>query len=490
MGTCLPTPQRPRDERSPANAASFDRPRDRVGRSAAAPGAAIPGRRCGSATSGWPRYHEFTRRKGVNWPLYTVARPAPRPFFLIYFRLSRAGRSYARQKGALIVAANHRSFLDPFVISAILPFRRPMTLRRQGRAVREALAGLDPEPARRLSGLPRRGRRGHRRRRRWRCSRRGGVVCIFPEGTRIRSGSLAPPHRGVGRLALETGAAVLPVAVLGTEHVRNGWWIRPRKVKVRAGKALTFPRTENPSPQLAATVTARIWPNVELQWEWLGGLPPMRKAAVIGAGSYGTAVAVLLARAGLDVQLGPAPPNHAAELAADRENRQYLPDIQLGEGIHGSQARADIEVAGLDLVCLAVPSAALPAAVAEIGDRIGERTAVLLLSKGLVPPIGTLPSVYVGDRVRARALATLGGPAHAKEAALGTAALVLASADDDLRAQLGDALRPLRPGLRAHRDVDRRRDGRRRQERRRARRRGGREPRAQRGRHRGGRDLA
>jgi len=63
---------------------------------------------------------------------------------------------------------------------------------------------------------------------------------------------------------------------------------------------------------------------------------------------------------------------------------------------------------------------------------------VLLLSKGLVPPLGTLPAEYVSERVRARAVAALGGPAHAKEAASGTAALALASADEDLCAQLGD----------------------------------------------------
>ncbi len=85
-----------------------------------------------------------------------------------------------------------------------------------------------------------------------------------------------------------------------------------------------------------------------------------------------------------------------------------------------------------------MPSAALPAAVGQLGDQIGSRTAVLLLSKGLVPPLGTLPSEYVTQRVRARALASLGGPAHAKEAASGTAALALASADEDLRAQLGE----------------------------------------------------
>ena len=63
---------------------------------------------------------------------------------------------------------------------------------------------------------------------------RGGTVVIFPEGTRIRRGSLGRPKRGVGRLALETGAAVLPVAVIGSEQVRRGWRIRPRKVRLRA----------------------------------------------------------------------------------------------------------------------------------------------------------------------------------------------------------------------------------------------------------------
>ena len=83
---------------------------------------------------------------------------------------------------------------------------------------------------------------------------------------------------------------------------------------------MTFPRTERPSPALAATVTERIWPNIELQWEWLGGLPPLRKAAVIGAGSWGTAVAVLLARGGLEVELGTRTEEKAEKIARDREN--------------------------------------------------------------------------------------------------------------------------------------------------------------------------
>jgi glycerol-3-phosphate dehydrogenase (NAD(P)+) len=71
-------------------------------------------------------YHRFTREKGVNWPMYLLARALLQPAILIYFRLSRIAREHARVKGPLIVASNHRSFLDPFVIAICLPWRRPL----------------------------------------------------------------------------------------------------------------------------------------------------------------------------------------------------------------------------------------------------------------------------------------------------------------------------------------------------------------------------
>src|SRR5436190_22629576 len=306
------------------------------------------------------RYHDYARKHGVNWLLYLVVRAILQPAFLLWLRLSRTNRRNARGiQGGLIVASNHRSFLDPFVIGVTLPWRRPMQYvakvelferRWQGWLLSRLGAfpirrGQSDEEAMKTAAL---------------VLDRGGTVCIFPEGTRIRSGSLGTPRRGVGRLALETGAAVVPVAAHGTEYVRRGFRIRPRKVKLRVGRPMRFPRTEHPSPGLAATVTARIWPNIELQWEWLGGLPPLRKAAVIGAGSWGTAMAILLARGGLEVQLGTRSEEKAAEIVAKRENHDYLPGVQVPENIAIRRA-GDIELAGVDLVCLAVPSAALPA---------------------------------------------------------------------------------------------------------------------------------
>ncbi len=146
---------------------------------------------------------------------------------------------------------------------------------------------------------------------------------------------------------------------------------------------------------------------------------------------------MLLARGGLEVQLGTRSTEKAAELARKRLNDAYLPGVELPEPITVKRT-AEIELGACDLVCLAVPSAALPAVVGSLAERIGSRAAVLMLSKGLVQPLGMQPFAYVCERVRARAIASLGGPALAREAVAGVAALVLATADADLRSQLGE----------------------------------------------------
>ena len=381
------------------------------------------------------RYHERTRRRGVNPFVYWPVRWMVKPAILLYFRLRRLGTEHVPE-GGVILASNHRSFLDPFAIGCCIG--RPIYFVAKRELFKNPILGwllncLGAFPIRRgasdeesvATSLA--------------LLERGQAVVIFPEGTRIRTGSLARPKRGVGRLALQSGKPVVPIAVTNSERVRSGWRIKPVKVHIRCGPALTFPRVEDPSPFLAGEVTERIWPCVELQWEWLGGLPPLRTAAVVGGGSMGTAAAVVLARAGLEVQLGCRTGAQADALRAARENTRYLPGVELDRAID-VRTVPEIEFAGVDLVLLAVPCASLPAAVGEIGARMGDRSALLVASKGLVPPLGTTPAAFVSERVRARAVATLAGPAHAREAIEQGASVVIASRDADLRRQLHDLL--------------------------------------------------
>jgi 1-acyl-sn-glycerol-3-phosphate acyltransferase len=213
-------------------------------------------------------FRERSLQKGVNPVVYWTLRAILVPAFLIYFRMQRIGREHLPKSGPLLLASNHRSFLDPFVIGMLV--RRPVYYfakrelfeKRWQAWVLNALGAFPVD-------------RGAGDREAMDTARailaRGDCVVVFPEGTRVRRGPLGQPKRGIGRLALESGAPVAPVAVIGTEDVRRGWRIRPRKVRIRVGAPLRFPSVECSSPALAAGVTERIWACVSLQWDWLGG---------------------------------------------------------------------------------------------------------------------------------------------------------------------------------------------------------------------------
>ena len=213
-------------------------------------------------------FRERSLNKGVNPVVYWVLRGLLVPFFLVYFRMQRIGREHLPRRGPLLLAANHRSFLDPFVIGTLV--KRPVYYMAKRELFEKRwqawiLNALGAFPVDRGAGD------GDAMATARAILERGDCVVVFPEGTRVRRGPLGEPRRGVGRLALETGAPVAPIAVMGTDGVRRGWRIRPRKVRLRVGRPLHYPTVERCSPNLAGAVTERIWACVSLQWDWLGG---------------------------------------------------------------------------------------------------------------------------------------------------------------------------------------------------------------------------
>jgi 1-acyl-sn-glycerol-3-phosphate acyltransferase len=395
------------------------------------------------------RLHSRTRERGVNLLVYGIVRLLFQTFFHLWFRMERIGREHIPRSGPVIVASNHRSFLDPFVIATMA--RRPMYYVAKQEMFTSGwrswlLSALGAYPVARGTGDAEMVATSQA------ILARGGIVLIFPEGTRTRPGPLGTPHRGVGRLALETGVPVVPVAVFGTESVRRGWRIRPHKVRIRAGRPLTFPRVQRPSRGLAAAVAARIWPCVMLQWEWLGGMAPVRRVAVIGAGTWGTSLAVALGRAGLEVDLGCRTQEQALALRMARENAVHLPGVTLPDSVRVARA-SELALDGHDLVCLAVPAAALPAALAAHGGHIPARAGLLVAAKGLVAPLGTLPAAFAAQRCAARAVAVLGGPAHGPEMIEHGASVVVTSADRAFARQLAGALAAARLDVTRSSDV-------------------------------------
>jgi len=152
-------------------------------------------------------------------------------------------------------------------------------------------------------------------------------------------------------------------------------------------------------------------------------------AAVIGAGSWGTALSVQLGRSGIAVRLWARDPALARAMAETRENRRYLPDVRLPDGVVATSEHA-VALEGCSLVVLAVPSHFLRGVLGPMAAAVPPGSVLLSATKGLEPSSALRMSELVDQVLPGRPVAALSGPSFARDVAAGLpTALVVASTD-------------------------------------------------------------
>jgi glycerol-3-phosphate dehydrogenase (NAD(P)+) len=173
---------------------------------------------------------------------------------------------------------------------------------------------------------------------------------------------------------------------------------------------------------------------------------------VLGAGSWGTALAIHLARAGHAVRLWAREPEVVDGIVHERRNPYYLSDVTCPAGIEptGDQTRA---LAGADLVVLAVPSEFVAATLKDL-PAVAPGVPIVSAAKGLDPVRHVRMTELVAERFPGAPVAALSGPTFAREVALGLpTAGVVAAADTALAGRLQKALGTREFRLYTNRDV-------------------------------------
>ena len=142
------------------------------------------------------------------------------------------------------------------------------------------------------------------------------------------------------------------------------------------------------------------------------------KVAVLGAGSWGTALAAVLARNGADVTLWGRDPAAIAQMAATRRNARYLPELELPQQLAlSSDLRASL--AGAGVVLIVTPSHAFADLLDAIAPHFGADAGLAWATKGFDPPSGRFLHELVAERLPGAAAAIVTGPSFAREVAQG-----------------------------------------------------------------------
>jgi 1-acyl-sn-glycerol-3-phosphate acyltransferase len=214
------------------------------------------------------QFHDRARRQPAGWT-YELTRFFVVPYSLLAFRLRAIGTENV-PNGPVILAPNHGSFMDHFFTGAHL--RRRVRFMAKSQLFSSGPAtyifshgGVFPV------------RRGHQDEEAFttafRLLDRGEAVVMYCEGGRTRTGELAAQAKpGIGRLALQSGAPVVPIAIQGSHRVRNWKRLEFPNVVVQFGAPFRFERVEEPSRERQQQVSDYILERIRALHSELGRL--------------------------------------------------------------------------------------------------------------------------------------------------------------------------------------------------------------------------
>jgi 1-acyl-sn-glycerol-3-phosphate acyltransferase len=202
-------------------------------------------------------------RKGAGWT-YTLARIVVTLPTIALYRVTAIGRKNVPRRGAAVLAPNHLSQADHFFVGVYL--------RRKVRFM--AKSQLFGAPV--LTYILKVGgvfpvRRGHHDEKAFETAYelidQGELLLVYAEGGRMRSGELGSAKPGIGRIALESGAPIIPTAIHGSAGVRGWKRLRFPRVTIQYGEPLTFAVEPDPTRERQQEVADQIFARVREMYE-------------------------------------------------------------------------------------------------------------------------------------------------------------------------------------------------------------------------------
>jgi 1-acyl-sn-glycerol-3-phosphate acyltransferase len=205
------------------------------------------------------RFHERSRTREPDW-VYEAVRLCTTIYALTFFREQCISSEKVPQAGPVILAPNHFSFMDHFFLGAFI--RRKVRFMAKSQLFKGPLqfiythGGVFPV------------RRGVRDEDAFITAHsvleRGGTIAMYCEGGRSRTGDLAEkPKPGIGRLALESGAPIVPVAIYGSSKVRNWKRLQFPNVTVQYGDPMRWERVDDPTRDQQQAVAEEIFAEIK-----------------------------------------------------------------------------------------------------------------------------------------------------------------------------------------------------------------------------------